>query len=199
MTSWYVKGTYVEACNCEAVCPCIFWSPPTEGSCTVMIGWHIDEGEFDGTGLAGLNAALLAQSPGHMKDGGWRVALYVDERADEAQTPALMGIFSGEAGGHIANLAPLISEVLGARPAAIDFDASGSGFSLTVDGLGSAEAEMIEGQGGGAVTVQGHPLAVSPGEAATVARGSTLQLDDFGISLDMSGKTAMYAPFSYSS
>ena len=60
---------------------------------------------------------MLAHSPGHMKDGDWKVALYVDERADEKQNQALMGIFSGQAGGHIANLAPLISEVLGARPA----------------------------------------------------------------------------------
>ncbi len=199
MSNWNVRGTYVEACNCEAVCPCIFFSPPTDGSCTVMIGWQIDEGSFDGTSLDGLRAALLAQSPGHMKDGNWKVALYVDERADEAQNQALMGIFSGQAGGHIANLGPLIGEVLGARPAAISIDAANGNFSLAVEGLGSAEAQMIEGQGGGPVTVAGHPLAVSPGHSATVARATRLELDDYGISLDLSGKTAMSAPFNYSS
>lgn len=199
MSSWNVSGTYVEACNCEAVCPCIFFSPPTDGSCTVMIGWQIDQGSFDGTALDGLRAALLAQSPGHMKDGNWKVALYVDERADEAQNQALMGIFSGQAGGHIANLGPLIGEVLGARPAAISIDAANGNFSLAVDGLGSAEAQMIEGQGGGAVTVAGHPLAISPGETAIVARTSRLELDDYGISLNLRGKTAMSAPFNYSS
>jgi len=194
MATWNVKGTYIEACNCEAVCPCIFFSPPTDGSCTVVLGWHIDEGLFDG-----MNAALLAHSPGHMKDGDWKVALYVDERADEAQNQALMGIFSGQAGGHLANLGPLISEVLGARPAAISLNASAGNFSLSVDGLGSAEAQAIEGQGGGAVTVAGHPLAISPGETATVARASELKLDDYGFTLDLSGKAAMSAPFSYSS
>jgi hypothetical protein len=198
MANWNVQGTYVEACNCEAVCPCIFFSPPTDGSCTVMIGWHIDEGSFDGTSLDGLNAALMAHSPGHMKDGDWKVALYVDERADEAQNQALMGIFSGQAGGHIANLGPLISEVLGARAAAISFNASAGDFSLSVEGLGSAEAKAIEGQGGGPVTVAGHPLAISPGNTATVARASRLELDDYGFTLDLSGKTAMSAPFSYS-
>jgi len=163
-----------------------------------MIGWHIDQGLFDDTSLDGLNAALLAHSPGHMKDGDWKVALYVDERADEAQNQALMGIFSGQAGGHIANLGPLISEVLGASSAAISINASDGNFSLSVDGLGSAEAQAIEGQGGGAVTVAGHPLAVSPGETAIVARASKLNLDDHGYSLDLSGKTAMSAPFSYS-
>lgn len=199
MATWNIKGNYVEACDCEAVCPCIFFSPPTNGTCTVMIGWHIDEGSFDGTSLDGLNAALLAHSPGHMKDGNWKVALYVDKRADEAQNQALMGIFSGQAGGHIANLGPLISEVLGASSAAISINASAGDFSLSVDGLGSAEAQAIEGQGGGAVTVAGHPLAVSPGETAIVARTSKLNLHDHDYSLELSGKTAMSAPFSYSS
>ena len=199
MANWSVQGTYVEACNCEAVCPCIFFSPPTEGSCTVMIGWHIDQGSFEDTSLDGLNAALLAQSPGHMKDGGWKVALYVDEGADEAQNQALMGIFSGQAGGHIANLGPLIGEVMGARPAAISINASNGDFSLSVEGLGSTEANAIEGQGGGAVTVEGHPLAVSPGYAARVARSDRIELNDHGIALDMIGKAAMSAPFSYSS
>jgi hypothetical protein len=199
MATWKIKGTYVEACNCEAVCPCIFFSPPTDGTCTVVLGWHIDEGLFDGASLDGLNAALLAYSPGNMKDGNWKVALYVDKRADEVQSEALMGIFSGQAGGHIAALGPLISEVLGARPAAISLNASGGDFSLSVDGLGSAEAQAIEGQGGGAVTVAGHPLAVSPGETAIVARASKLELDDYGFTLDLSGKAAMSAPFSYNS
>lgn len=115
MAKWNIKGTYVEACNCEAICPCIFFSPPTEGSCTVLIGWQIDEGAYEEVSLNGMNTAVLAHSPGHMKDGGWKVALYVDDRADEAQNQALMGIFSGQAGGHLANLGPLIGEVLGAR------------------------------------------------------------------------------------
>jgi len=199
MSIWNIKGTYVEACNCETVCPCIFFSPPTDGSCTVMLGWHIDEGEFDGASLGGLNVALLVHSPGNMKDGNWKVALYVDERANEAQNLALMGIFSGQAGGHIANLGPLIGEVLGARSAAISLDTSSGNFSFSVDGLGSAEALAIEGQGGGAVTVAGHPLAISPGETAIVGRASKLEIDDHGFTLDMKDKAALSAPFSYSS
>ncbi len=69
MSNWNIKGAYVEACNCETACPCIFFSPPTDNSCTVMLGWHIDQGEFEGITLDGLNAALLVHSPGNMKDG----------------------------------------------------------------------------------------------------------------------------------
>jgi len=42
--TWSVEGTYIEACNCEAACPCIFLSPPTEGECSIFVGWHIENG-----------------------------------------------------------------------------------------------------------------------------------------------------------
>lgn len=198
MTAWTVNGTYMEACNCEAVCPCFFFSPPTDGECTVLVGWRVEDGSFGDVSLAGLNAALLAYAPGNMKDGNWKVALYVDERADESQREALTGIFSGQAGGHISALGPLIGEVLGVRPAKISFDGQGKSFKLNVEGLGQAEIEGLSGQGDGPVQVSGHPLAISPGVPGTVAHSSVLSFSDHGISCDVSGKTAMFAPFHYS-
>jgi hypothetical protein len=41
----------------------------------------------------------------------WRVALYLDETASEEQKNALTQIFTGQVGGHMANLVPLIGEV----------------------------------------------------------------------------------------
>ena len=76
--SWKVSGTYFEACNCAAACPCVFLSAPTEGNCTVILAWHIDQGSFGGASLNGLNVALLAHSPGHMMQTKWKVALYLD-------------------------------------------------------------------------------------------------------------------------
>ena len=36
----------------------LFLSPPTEGDCTGLIAWHIDEGRFGGTDLKDLNVVL---------------------------------------------------------------------------------------------------------------------------------------------
>ncbi len=96
--AWSVEGTYIEACNCEAACPCIFLSPPTEGECKAVVGWHVDKGHHGDTSLDGLNAALIAYAPGNMKDGQWKVALYLDERGNDKQRTALQGIFSGADG-----------------------------------------------------------------------------------------------------
>ena len=198
--SWTVEGTYMEACNCEVACPCIFLSPPTEGECKVLVGWHIDKGRHGDTVLDGLNAALFAFAPGHMMKGQWKVALYLDKRGDAKQQAALQGIFSGAEGGHLANLGPLIGQVLGARPAEITFDKGANArFRFDVEGAASTEFEPIQGQGGGTVEISGHPLAVSPGYPVTVSRSSGLKIDDYGISCDIAGRNGLFAPFAYQS
>lgn len=94
--------------------------------------WHIDQGSFGDVKLDGLNAVLAVNSPGHMMEGKWKVALYVDEQANQSQQDALTQIFSGQAGGHLAALGPLIAEVLGAKAAPIEYHAEGKRRSMSV-------------------------------------------------------------------
>jgi hypothetical protein len=125
-TFWEITGSYCEACNCDLACPCVFLSPSTSGDCTVLLPRHIDHGRFGEVNLDGLNAVLAAHSPGHMLEVKWKVALYVDERANEGQQDALTQIFSGQGGGHLAGLAPLIGEVLGVKAALIEYRSEGN-------------------------------------------------------------------------
>jgi hypothetical protein len=87
------------------VCPCLFstkaqpTSQPTYDVCDVAIAVHIERGAFGASALDGLNAAVMAHTPGPMGAGHWTVALYLDERANEQQRQALQTIFSGAAGG----------------------------------------------------------------------------------------------------
>ena len=197
MTDWHVKGNYIEACNCEAVCPCIVFSPPTDGECVALLGWNIDKGYHGDTPLDGLNVAMLAHVNGNMKDGNWKVVLYIDERADDAQQEALQGIFSGAQGGHLANLSPLIGEVLGVESAPISISFDGKQKHIEVGNVTSVNIEAIEGQGGGLVQIQGHPLAPVPGVPFTVMRSEQFQVSDHGISCDVIGKNAFTASFVY--
>ncbi len=197
MSIWKVAGKYFEACNCEAICPCIVFSPPTTGECIVVLGWQIEEGHHGDTDLSGLNAALAAHAAGNMKDGNWRVALYIDSNADEAQASAIGAIFSGQAGGHLENLAPLIGEVMGAKPASISLQANGKRFSMSIDDVMSSDYGSIEGQGGGDVEVSGHPLAPVPGVAFKVGRSDQFKFNDYGIEVDVAQKNAFSATFAY--
>lgn len=197
--SWKVSGTYFEACNCATACPCVFLSAPTEGNCTVILAWHIDRGSFGAAALDGLNVALLAHAPGHMMQTKWKVALYLDERASADQQEALGGIFSGQAGGHLAALAPLIGEVMGVKAAPIEYAAKGKQRSLRIPGIAEADIEALEGQGGALVTIENHPFTAVPGHAAVVSTSKRLNISDYGISLDVSGKNGFYSAFSYQS
>lgn len=195
--TWNLKGQYFESCNCEAACPCIFLSPPTEGECTALVGWRIDEGEFEGTKLDGMNVALAVHSPGHMAEVQWQVALYLDDRATEDQSQALAAIFSGQAGGHPARLAGHIGEVLGAGPASIEFEKDGSRVSMKIGGIAEAAIAAVVGQGDGDVTVAGHPLAIAPGFDLVVSRSERLTYDDHGMHWELAEKNGFYSPFEY--
>jgi len=198
-TQWKVAGTYFEACNCEAACPCVFTSPPTDGDCKALIGWHIDRGTFSDTTLDGLNAALFAYAPGHMLQTKGKVALYVDERADAQQMDALTKIFSGAAGGHLSALTPLIGEVLGVRSAAIDYRLEGKQRSLTIPQVAQMEIEAMPGQGGEDVSLTRIPFTPVPGYPTVVCRSKRLSFHDHGFDVEISKKNGFYSPFSYQS
>jgi len=144
--TWSLKGTYFESCNCETACPCLFLSPPTEGECTALVGWHIETGTDEGVSLSGLNVALAVHSPGHMATTPWNVAVYVDARADENQNASLMKIFGGQGGGHPARLATHIGAIVGVRSVPISFSVEDGKHALTIPDIADVEIAPIAGQ-----------------------------------------------------
>ena len=195
--NWSLTGTYFETCNCDVACPCVFLSPPTDGECTVLIAWHIDNGNFDDVNLDGFNVALAVHSPGHMLEVKWNVAVYLDERADEAQKNALLQIFSGQAGGHPSLLANHIGNVVGVSSVGIDYQAQGKKRSLHINNVGEAEIEAMEGQGGAEVTITNHPLCIAPGNSAVASKSKRLVFNDHDFNWNISDKTGFYSAFSY--
>ena len=155
--NWKLDGSYFEACNCEATCPCIFLSPPTEGDCKAIVSWHIDKGKYEDINLDNLNVALFVHSPGNMVEGNWKVALYLDDNADKAQQEILAKIFSGQAGGHPSSLGPLIDQVLGVKTCSIEYNEEGKKREIRISDFASAEIEAQKGQGDQDITVSNLP------------------------------------------
>lgn len=195
--AWKLTGTYFESCNCETLCPCVMLSPPTRGECNALVGWHIDQGKVGDIDLGGLNVAMAVHSPGPMYEVQWRVALYVDGRASEAQKDALTQIFGGQAGGHFATLAQHVGEVVGVKQVAMDYRVDGGTRTFRIEGVGDTEFAAIEGQGGKEVTFDNHPLAVAPGNTTIVARSRHLRLSDFGFNWQVANNNAFYSNFTY--
>lgn len=198
-TQWQLKGTYFETCNCEAACPCVFLSPPTEGDCTVLVAWHIDRGHFGEVDLNGLNVALAVYAPGTMIETQWTASAYFDDEADSDQEAALHTIFGGKAGGHPALLHSFIGTMLGAKSVPMQFQSVGKRSSLTIPEIAEAEIELLEGQGGKPITITGHPLAIAPGEPAQVGRSKHFRFTDCDWQWKLSGRTAFVSPFTYAS
>lgn len=194
---WILSGTYFEACNCEAACPCVFLSPPTNAECTVLVAWHIINGRFGDVKLDGLSVALAIYSPGHMMKVKWKVALYVDEKANQSQKEVLTKIFAGQVGGPPAALGPFVGEVLGVKSAAINYAMDGRKRSLVIPRIAEVDIEAIAGQGDSEVTVSNPPFIAVPGVPVVVAKSRGLRYHDYGLEWNVSEKNGYYAPFRY--
>ena len=121
---WSLEGELILNCNCTVFCPCVISlgkHPPTEGYCQAWAGIRIDRGRFGETDLSGLNVGMLLDIPGKMERGNWTLALWIDERASEAQFDSLETILSGRARGTTGLFSILVGEYLGAAPAPVQF------------------------------------------------------------------------------
>ncbi len=196
--SWRLEGTYFEACNCNIACPCIFLEPPTKGFCEAFVGWHIARGHSGETNLDDLNVSAWLHAPGPLTEGNWSLALYIDERADDAQKAAIQSLWSGEGGGHLGIIASLVGEVKGVKSVPIEFREYGKTRILKVGGAGEIEMDELEGENGQQVLISNHPLAVSPGQPVAISRAKKATYSDHDVSgWELSGTNGLSAPFCY--
>ncbi len=190
--SWHLKGSYVETCSCDLICPCnaSFDHGATYDYCRVVLVFDIREGEVDGTDIAGRKVAAIAETPKVMTDGNWRLGVFVDDEASDEQLDKLVQVFSGQLGGPMGALAPLVGEMLGVERAPIRVESDGVRHSVRVGDVIDFEVEDIVPFGvetGEPVRFQGmfHPV----GSNLTIAEATRSQINAFGIEYE--GKTGL--------
>jgi hypothetical protein len=195
-SAWDVKGLFMEACNCEAMCPCVVGNAPTAGLCGVLAGHHIQSGRKGDVALDGLNVVRMFYSPAHMAKGNWRAAFYIDERASPAQREALSAIFSFQPGGAFAPQAGLVSEVLGVKFVPITFEARGRQWKMAISGIGDADITAIEGLDGKEIRIENLPRRPFPFVAA---KSNHTAYKDFDLQWEISSKNGFYSQFAFKS
>ena len=190
--SWNLKGSYVETCSCELMCPCNLSMDhgATYDYCRVTLLFNIREGQVDGTDIAGQKVVIIADTPKVMTEGNWKLGVFVDEQATDEQLEKLVGVFSGQLGGPMAGLAPLIGEMRGVERAAIQLDDDGLRHSVRVGDAIDFEIEDIVPFGkesGEPVRFVGmfHPV----GSNLTMAEAKRSRINAFGIAFE--GKTGL--------
>lgn len=190
--SWNVTGDYFETCSCELMCPCnlSFDHGATYDFCRVTLVFSVRQGTVEGTDVAGCTVALIADTPKVMTEGNWRVGVFIDDGATDEQFDKLVQVFSGQIGGPMAALAPLIGEILGVRRAAIHVEVDGLRHSVRIGDEIDFEIEDIVPFGvetGQPVRFSGmfHPV----GSDLTMAEAKRSKISAFGIEYE--GKTGL--------
>jgi hypothetical protein len=102
--SYAVSGTYLEACNCEAICPCrmidgVAGGRSTHGICLGVLSWHVERGEAEGVDLSRLAVVMSIRYDDDEPGSPWTLALHVDERARPEAQVLLEQLFLGRLGG----------------------------------------------------------------------------------------------------
>ena len=189
--SWQVSGSYFETCSCDVVCPCTasLANGATLDRCRVVLVFNVHRGNVDGTDVGGLTVAAVADTPKVMTEGNWRLGVFIDGAASDAQAEKLGGVFSGALGGPMGGLVPLIGENLGVQRASIEVKEDGLRHSIRIGDAVDFEIEDIV------------PFGVETGEPAklvgifhpagtelTIAKATRSKINAFGI--EYTGKSA---------
>jgi hypothetical protein len=102
--SWQISGTYLEACNCEAICPCRriggrLGGDSTYRECLGALSWVVEDGGVDDVDLAGMKAVLVSRYHDDEPGSPWTFVLFVHAGGDERQRQAMADILTGKLGG----------------------------------------------------------------------------------------------------
>jgi hypothetical protein len=202
--NWALRGEYMESCNCDYLCPCVYTNPQgpaTYDHCTAVLAFRIDEGRSGATRLDDLKFALVVRSGKVMADGNWVFGAVVDEAADPDQRQALAAIADGDAGGPPGVIRKnLVSDFRGIEYRPIEFTVAGLTRRLTIPNIVSFEISGVQSRNGSGdpyfIDNVGHPA----GRRLALARATEAHVHGFGLDIDLSGRgnNGHFAPFAWS-
>jgi hypothetical protein len=199
--AWSIEGRYFENCSCDVLCPCTASLDlgADNDFCYVVLVFHIDSGEIEGTDVSGRTVAVLVDSPKYMHEGNWRVGVLMDDEASDEQAQQLGRWFGGELGGPIEALGPLLGENLGAERVPMEFSSEGGRHRLTMGDAGSVAVEDVVPFGSDSeeparMTGIRHPV----GTELTISKATESDVHAFGIELANVGGAGFSTKFAWS-
>ena len=201
MTSWHMRGSMIELCNCLPGCDCNFRGAPNspEGNCEAFGCHRVREGRYADIDLTGVTFAIAYWWPGAIHDKGGRAHAFVDCDGD-GQFDALASIIRGEAGHEFFEI---FNSTYEAAPtverATIEATFVGKASSFRVEGAGRGQVEPLRNPVSGA---ENDVRIVKPGgfiwKDGAVAQSRHVSVDVPGISFEHAGRHAVLADFDWS-
>jgi hypothetical protein len=182
--SWKLEGSYFETCSCDVVCPCTasLAFGATHDRCKVVLVFNVKNGDVEGTDVSGLTVAAVADTPKVMTDGNWRLGVFIDAAASDEQAEKLGAVFSGQLGGPMEALGPLVGEPLGVERAPIEVREDGLKHAVRIGDSVDFEIEDVVPFG----VESGEPARLTgifhpAGPDLTVAHATRSNINAFGV------------------
>jgi len=199
--TYEIEGRLLEVCTCNVLCPCWVGEDPDHGTCDSALAWHIDGGAIEGVDVGGRTVALSAHIPGNvLTPKSWKVAVFVDDGATDAQQAALLKVFTGQLGGGIADLAGLIGEVVAVERVPITFTVDGGKGRLTIGDVADAEMAPYTGATGKPTVLSETVFSTIPGSPVYASKAERFTRDGtpHGLpSVDRGGNNALQGHFRF--
>lgn len=198
---WQLEGRYFENCSCDVPCPCTvsFNLPADYERCRPLLVFHVDSGEVEGVDVSGITVAAVGDTSQRMLEGNWRLGVLIDDSASDEQVDKLAAVFSGQLGGPMEAVAPLIGEMLGVERAPMEFESEGGKHRIKIGDDTEVAVEDVVPFGvetGEAAELTG--IAHPAGTTLTVAQATTSRVRAFGLEFENEGKSAFSHAFSWS-
>lgn len=193
--TYRIAGSYYEACNCDAICPCrkqgdVPGGRSTYGDCDFLLSWHITKGQMRDVELSGLKVSIAGTYNDDVGDDIWSVFIYIDKAASKPQFEALRRIFTGDVGGNLAVTANF-SKILGVKPADIQLDHTAGAETIRVGT--SASAHVVRDFAFDGVVSCGIPGHDHPGQESV----SSLRVEDAPLAFSYAERCGFATDFAY--
>jgi hypothetical protein len=199
---WQISGSYLEACNCEAICPCRriggrTGGRSTYGECLGALSWIVEEGSVGNVDLADMRAVLASRYHDDEPGSPWTFALFVDARGDQHQRQAMAEIFTGRLGGTPQKQFPWVfkeANLLGVEALDIEIDHTpGRGWFRARSKVEVRAREPVPGQESVTCVIPGHH------RDGRELFSDSIDVDTGPLVFSVRGRCAYESTFAYSS
>jgi hypothetical protein len=197
--AYRLEGRLLEVCTCKTLCPCWVGEDPDGSTCEGTLCWHFDKGSIDGVNVAGLSFGLLCHIPGNILQGNWRVVAYVDEKASKQQEEAILGVYTGQKGGPVADLAKLVGSVAAVERVPFRFEVNEGKGRLEMGPYVSATLQPFLGAGNRPTTLSDTVFTTIPGSPAYVGKAESYIAKEprLDLKVNLKGHNAVQGSFRF--
>jgi hypothetical protein len=192
--AYRLAGRSTEFCSCSTPCPCAFGQAPDNEHCTGMIYMEVEEGDVEGTSVAGTKLVFADFfGPGPWMSGGLTAAVVLDANASGEQRAALTRVLSGELGGDATAIGGLVSEMRGFFEAPFEGTSSDEEVSFSAGEYAEGTGAVLKNVEGDAPIRVSNPAYILPD--VTAGKATKVRINVAGIEYDGPGTGMWTGPF----